>query len=116
MHDVPTPLAAADVVAFRRRLGVSQTELASSLGVSMRGIQEWEAGRREPPAYLRLAMAALISGAQPWRAEPTEVLADGDAFRVHYAAAGGVVVRQRFATHGAATRFARFWVGEPEPV
>jgi DNA-binding transcriptional regulator YiaG len=62
-----TPITAAEIRAFRAALGISQAGLAEALGMSKRGVEEWEAGRREAPAYLRLALAALNQRLEPWR-------------------------------------------------
>jgi len=40
--ELPTALLA------RRRVGMSQKEFATLLGVSLRTLQEWEQGRRQP--------------------------------------------------------------------
>lgn len=37
-----------DPKAIRERLGLSQTRFAAIIGVSVRTIQNWEQGRREP--------------------------------------------------------------------
>jgi putative transcriptional regulator len=39
--------------AIRERLGLSQSRFASIIGVSVRTLQNWEQGRREPEGYLR---------------------------------------------------------------
>jgi DNA-binding transcriptional regulator YiaG len=45
---------------IRERLGMSQLELAQALGLSRRQtVTDWECGRREPPAYLELALKQL---------------------------------------------------------
>ena len=36
------------VVEARQNIGMSQTEFAALLGVSVRTLQDWEQGRREP--------------------------------------------------------------------
>lgn len=43
----------------RARVGLSQSEFARLLGVSVRTLQEWEQGRRDPsgPARMLLAIA-----------------------------------------------------------
>jgi putative transcriptional regulator len=41
-HPVP------DVKAIRERLGLSQASFAELMGVSVRTLQNWEQGRREP--------------------------------------------------------------------
>ncbi|MCH4563664.1 helix-turn-helix domain-containing protein [Halomonas sp. EGI 63088] len=40
-------------IEARHRMGLSQTEFASLLGVSRRTLQEWEQGRREPTGAAR---------------------------------------------------------------
>jgi putative transcriptional regulator len=47
------------VSATRARVGLSQSEFARLLGVSVRTLQEWEQGRRAPsgPARMLLAIA-----------------------------------------------------------
>ena len=37
-----------DVKAIRERLGLSQSRFAAIIGVSVRTVQNWEQGRREP--------------------------------------------------------------------
>ncbi len=47
------------VAETRARVGLSQSEFARLLGVSVRTLQEWEQGRRSPsgPARMLLAIA-----------------------------------------------------------
>ena len=47
---VVTPTAAAEA---RAKVGVPQTVFATMLGVSVRTLQEWEQGRREPSGAAR---------------------------------------------------------------
>ena len=49
-----------DVKAIRSKLGVSQTEFALMIGVSVSTLQNWEQGRRRPegPAQALLKVAA----------------------------------------------------------
>lgn len=54
-----TTPTAEEIRAFRGRLGLSQAKLAAVLGVSTRAVEEWEAGRSAPFAYLRLALERL---------------------------------------------------------
>lgn len=54
-----TPPTASDIRAFRKVHGLSQKGLAIALGCSKRGIENWEQGSREPPAYLRLALERI---------------------------------------------------------
>ena len=56
----PTRRLLRDVMALRRIRGMSQTALAAELGVSVRTLQEWEQGRREPsgPAKALIEIAS----------------------------------------------------------
>lgn len=49
-----------DVVAIREEYGLSQTKFAALLGISVRTLQNWEQGRRQPqgPARVLLKVAA----------------------------------------------------------
>ena len=50
----------ADIKAIREKLGVSQSEFALMIGVSVSTLQNWEQGRRQPdgPARALLKIAA----------------------------------------------------------
>ncbi len=52
--------APADVKAIRRQLGVSQSEFALMIGISVATLRNWEQGRRSPegPARALLKVAA----------------------------------------------------------
>ena len=56
MSQVAVPTAAA----ARGRLGMSQREFAALLGVSVRTLQEWEQGRREPSGAARTLLAVAV--------------------------------------------------------
>lgn len=45
------------VVSARMRSGLSQSQFAQLLGVSVRTLQEWEQGRREPSGAARTLLA-----------------------------------------------------------
>jgi DNA-binding XRE family transcriptional regulator len=49
----------AEIVAFRKRLGLTQARLAALLPAPKRTIENWEGGRRNPPAYLQRALRDL---------------------------------------------------------
>jgi putative transcriptional regulator len=53
-------LTPAQIKAVRQNVGVSQSTFAAMLNVSLRTLQEWEQGRRQPngPARSLLAIAA----------------------------------------------------------
>lgn len=59
-----------DIRRWREMSGYSQGEAAAALGVSTRTIEDWESGRRNPPPYLGLAVAALLYGLPPWPYRP----------------------------------------------
>lgn len=46
--DQVIPAKRAGIIAARAGTGLSQAEFAELLGVSVRTLQDWEAGRREP--------------------------------------------------------------------
>ena len=53
-------IAPEEIKATRERLGLSQSSFAAMLNVSLRTLQEWEQGRRQPtgPARSLLTIAA----------------------------------------------------------
>jgi putative transcriptional regulator len=55
----------ADVVAIRRFVGLSETDFASALGVTVETLLEWESGVQRPdgPAVSLLRIAARHPGA-----------------------------------------------------
>ena len=56
--------AAADA---RSKVGVSQAEFASLLGVSIRTLQDWEQGRREPSGAARTLLRIAASSPEAIR-------------------------------------------------
>lgn len=49
--DIPhrrTVLGAVDVKGLRERLGLTQNQFSGMIGVSIKTLQNWEQGRREP--------------------------------------------------------------------
>lgn len=50
-EDVPhrrTVLTTIDVKALREKIGLTQAEFSTMIGVSIKTLQNWEQGRREP--------------------------------------------------------------------
>ncbi len=45
------------VISTRKKSGLSQTEFAKLLGVSVRTLQEWEQGRRQPSGAAKTLIA-----------------------------------------------------------
>ncbi len=56
----PLPKWSQQFKAFRRSTGLSQTGLASKLGITKKTVAEWEQGRQEsgPRRYIQLAKMA----------------------------------------------------------
>jgi len=53
------PRPGGEIRAWRTAHGLSQGALAKLLGVQWLAVQRWEAGDRQPPPYLHLALRAL---------------------------------------------------------
>lgn len=49
----------AHLQAFRATHSLSQVKLADALQISSRTVEDWEAGRREPIAFLKLALERM---------------------------------------------------------
>lgn len=47
---------AVDILRWRRETGLSRAELARRLPVAYRTLEDWEAGRANPPKYLFRAL------------------------------------------------------------
>lgn len=56
------------LLAWRKRLGLTQAEAAQRLGCGLRSIQKWEAGKGPVPHYIALATAAVTKGLKVERA------------------------------------------------
>ena len=50
--------------AFRRTASLTQTGLASKLGVTKKTVAEWEQGRQEPSARRYIQLAKMVEGEQ----------------------------------------------------
>lgn len=60
LTDVPMTAAAE----ARQRVGLSQKEFAALLGVSVRTLQDWEQGRREPSGAARTLLRVATKNPQ----------------------------------------------------
>lgn len=45
------------IISVRKKIGLSQSEFAKLLGVSVRTLQEWEQGRRQPSGAAKTLIA-----------------------------------------------------------
>ena len=56
-----TQVALSPISEARSRLGMSQAELASLMGVSTRTLQDWEQGRRKPTGAAQTLLRVAIA-------------------------------------------------------
>ena len=56
-----TQVALSPIAEARSRLGMSQSELASLMGVSTRTLQDWEQGRRKPTGAAQTLLRVAIA-------------------------------------------------------
>lgn len=56
-----TQVALSAIAEARSRLGMSQSELASLMGVSTRTLQDWEQGRRKPTGAAQTLLRVAIA-------------------------------------------------------
>ena len=50
-----------DVSTIREKTGLSQSRFAELLGVSVRTLQDWEQGRREPTGAAKMLLRVAVS-------------------------------------------------------
>jgi len=55
-----TQVVLSPIAEARSRLGMSQSELASLMGVSTRTLQDWEQGRRKPTGAAQTLLRVAI--------------------------------------------------------
>ena len=58
------PKWSQQIKAFRRTADLSQTGLASKLGITKKTVAEWEQGRQEPSARRYVQLAKMAEGEQ----------------------------------------------------
>jgi DNA-binding transcriptional regulator YiaG len=51
--------------AWRKRMKLTQQELATKLIIDISTVKKWEAGRRRLPSYIGLLMAAIEANLKP---------------------------------------------------
>ncbi|NDP46995.1 MAG: helix-turn-helix domain-containing protein [Sulfuriferula multivorans] len=56
-----TQVALSPIAEARSRLGMTQSELASLMGVSTRTLQDWEQGRRKPTGAAQTLLRVAIA-------------------------------------------------------
>jgi len=59
-------MTAADIRAWRARLGMSQQAAADALGVHQNSIRAWEQGKQPIDRRTALACAAVYHKVEPW--------------------------------------------------
>ena len=67
-YDVATPetldtiydMACGGIRKIREAIGLSRISFSESYGISCRTIEDWEAGRRTPPAYINTLLAYAV--------------------------------------------------------
>jgi DNA-binding XRE family transcriptional regulator len=61
MTDTPEPvwMTGPELVAWRKRLGLTQETAAAALDCGRRSLQLWEKGKNSIPRYIRLATDRL---------------------------------------------------------
>src|SRR2546428_11512525 len=57
---------ASRIIALRRRMGVSQTELGKQLNSSAMAISRWERGAQEPPANIYVQLGNITGDPECW--------------------------------------------------
>ncbi len=58
------PSWSQQIKAFRRSAGLTQSGLASKLGITKKTVAEWEQGRQEPSARRYVQLAKMAEGEQ----------------------------------------------------
>src|SRR6266536_3097680 len=48
-----------NVIAVRKKLGLSQSEFAGQFRINLRSLQDWEQGRREPESAVRAYLKVI---------------------------------------------------------
>ena len=60
----PLPKWSQQIKAFCRNAGLTQTGLASKLGITKKTVAEWEQGRQEPEPRRYIQLAKMAEGEQ----------------------------------------------------
>lgn len=54
-----------DIKAIRHLHGLSQRDLSSLVGIPLRTIEDWEAGKRNPPEYVVRLLDFYLQNTKP---------------------------------------------------
>ena len=70
------------IIALRRRMGVSQSELGKQLNSSAMAVSRWERGAQEPPANICIQLGNITGDPECWYFWGRAGLHSGDLMRV----------------------------------
>src|SRR5207244_5370744 len=73
---------ASRIIALRRRMGVSQSELGKQLNSSAMAVSRWERGVQEPPANIYIQLGNITGDPECWYFWGRAGLHSGDLMRV----------------------------------
>src|SRR2546430_14326448 len=73
---------ASRIIALRRRMGVSQSELGKQLNSSAMAVSRWERGVQEPPANIYIQLGNITGDPECWYFWGRAGLHSGDVMRV----------------------------------
>src|SRR5882724_1671059 len=73
---------ASRIIALRRRMGVSQSELGKQLNSSAMAVSRWERGTQEPPANIYIQLGNITGDPECWYFWGRAGLHSGDLMRV----------------------------------
>ena len=70
------------IIALRRRMGISQSELGKQLNCSAMAVSRWERGVLEPPANIYIRLGNMTGDPECWYFWGRAGLHSGDLMRV----------------------------------
>ena len=73
---------ASRIIALRRRMSVSQSELGKQLNSSAMAVSRWERGVQEPPANIYIQLGNITGDPECWYFWGRAGLHSGDLMRV----------------------------------
>src|SRR5207248_4074296 len=87
---------ASRIIALRRRMGISQSELGKQLNSSAMAVSRWERGVQDPPANIYIQLGNITGDPECWYFWGRAGLHSGDScvsYRSAYAVAKGTLAR-----------------------